>query len=78
MSKDNAIRRASSFLQKVFQGRSDDVNMMKCLGSIIVAEEDGDADFFLSALDGVIDLCTRLKKDILDETKNIKSVEHGS
>lgn len=72
-----AIKVASELLRKIYHD-DNDAEAMECMGLILTAEADGNADFFLSALDEVIKFCDELKEDIIDETKNIKPMECGS
>lgn len=63
-----AIKVASELLRKIYCN-DDDVDAKECMELIISAETDEDADFFLSALDEVINFCNELKQDIIDESK---------
>lgn len=72
-----AIKVASELLRKIYHD-DNDAEAMECMGLILTAEADGNADFFLSALDEVIKFCNELKQDIIDETKNIKPMESDS
>lgn len=72
-----AIKVASELLHKIYRDDNDAV-AMECMEFILTAEADGNADFFLSALDQVIKFCNELKQDIIDESKNIKPMERGS
>ncbi len=40
---------------------------MECVAQVLTAEAEGNADFFLSALDEVIGFCEKLKIEILDK-----------
>lgn len=72
-----AIKVASELLKKIYHD-DNDAEAMECMGLILTSEADGNADFFVSALDEVVRFCNELKQDIIDETKNIKPMECGS
>lgn len=72
-----AIKVASELLRKIYHD-DNDAEAIECMGIILTAEADGNADFFLSALDEVIKFCDELKQDIIEETKNIKPMERDS
>ena len=61
-----AIKVASELLRKIYHD-DNDADAMECIGLILTAEADGNADFFLSTLDKVIRFCNELKEDINDE-----------
>jgi hypothetical protein len=42
---------------------------MELVAQVLTAEAEGNTDFFLSALDEVIDFCVKLKWEVLDESK---------
>lgn len=63
-----AIKVASELLRKIYHD-DNDAEAMECMRLILAAETDGNADFFLSALDEVIKFCDELKQDIIDESK---------
>lgn len=63
-----AIKVASELLRKIYHD-DNDAEAMECMGLILTAEADGNADFFVSALDEVIKFCNELKQDIIDESK---------
>lgn len=63
-----AIQVASELLKMIYCN-DDDVDAKECMGLILAAEADGNADFFLSALDEVIKFCNELKQDIIVEEK---------
>ena len=63
-----AIKVASKLLKKIYHDDNDE-EAMECMGLILTAEADEDADFFLSALDEVVKFCNELKQDIIDESK---------
>ena len=58
MKKDEAIKRTSIFLQKVFHDDED------ALGLVRVYENKKDADFFIVALEQLISSCEWLKQSI--------------
>lgn len=63
-----AMKAASKFLQKIFF-TDNDAEAMECVAQVLTAEAEGNTDFFLSALDEVIGLCEKLKKDVWNESK---------
>lgn len=63
-----AIKVASELLRMIYHDESD-AEAMECMELILAAETDGNADFFLSALDEVIKFCDELKQDIIVEEK---------
>lgn len=67
-NRNPAIKVASKLLLKIIHDNND-ADAMESMGTILTAEAEGNADFFLSALDQVIKVCDELKKDILDESK---------
>ena len=66
-----AMKVASAFLQKIFF-TDNDAEVMECVAQVLTAESEENTDFFLSALDEVIGFCEKLKREILDESKQIK------
>lgn len=72
-----AIKVASELLKKIYHD-DNDAEAIECMGLILTAEADGNADFFVSALDEVVRFCNELRQDIIDETKNIKPMGSDS
>lgn len=66
--KKHAIKVASKLLLKIYHD-DNDADAMESMGAILTAAADGNADFFISALDEVIKFCDELKQDIIDESK---------
>lgn len=66
-----AMKAASAFLQKIFH-TDNDAEAMECITQVLTAEAEGNTDFFISSLDEVIKFCEKLKKDVWNESKQIK------
>lgn len=66
-----AMIAASKFLQKIFH-TDNDAEAMECMAQVLTAEAEENTDFFLSALDKVIEFCEKLKKEVLNESKTNK------
>ena len=67
-----AMKAASAFLQKIFF-TDNDAEGMELVAQVLTAEAEGNTDFFLSALDGVINFCEKLKWEVFDESKTNKN-----
>jgi len=65
-----AIKVASELLLKMYHD-DNDAEAMELMGLILTAAADENADFFLSALDEVVNFCNELKQDIIDESKKV-------
>jgi 20S proteasome alpha/beta subunit len=66
MNKNEAIKAASKFLQRIYHDDSGVPN--EAVIAVINAEADGNVDAMWDALDGVIDFCKDLK-EAMKETK---------